>query len=202
MEQKKRRGAKWWLFRIAAFFVCVYVVLVLIRVRGLFQEEETQKQVEKIHSIRLTQSDVDGTKRPPVPDQAINNSTIEGVDSNENYIRDDVELYILDAYTNLNERSAWLQWAKNNQVILLLSNSKEAYKAAAQELGRAGACVVSVYKNLGTKPSWEILKEEMNKIEGFVFNNESRAMAVEEVFKNDSSFSGGRFDAECDLPLM
>jgi hypothetical protein len=196
MEQKKRRGAKWWLFRIAAFFVCVYVVLVLIRVRGLFQEEETQKQVEKIHSIRLTQSDVDGTKRPPVPDQAINNSTIEGVDSNKNYIRDDVELYILDAYTNLNERSAWLQWAKNRQLLLLFAHNKETLKAVMEEGSRANLCLASYESK--SKAGFKQYKEQRDRLEDLVFNTKERVATKDFAYEYMSSYGGNVGSIACD----
>jgi hypothetical protein len=41
---------------------------------------------------------INGIMVPPAPDEAVNNSTIEGVDSNNNDIRDDVERFIAEEF--------------------------------------------------------------------------------------------------------
>jgi len=41
---------------------------------------------------------VNGYKLPPEPDQALNDSTLLGIDSNENGVRDDVERYVIKRY--------------------------------------------------------------------------------------------------------
>ncbi|PTB83417.1 hypothetical protein C9926_03030, partial [Sulfurovum lithotrophicum] len=43
---------------------------------------------------------VDGHVLPPEPDPAVNNSTLLGVDVNDNGVRDDVERWIYDRYKN------------------------------------------------------------------------------------------------------
>ena len=43
---------------------------------------------------------INGHQLPPEPDPTINNSTLLGIDSNDNGIRDDVEIYILQRYAD------------------------------------------------------------------------------------------------------
>ena len=44
--------------------------------------------------------EINGYKLPPKPDETLNNSTILGVDSNSNGVRDDVEIFIVKQYKN------------------------------------------------------------------------------------------------------
>jgi hypothetical protein len=199
MEQSKRRGVRWWLLRAAAFLVCLYAILVIIRVRGLFQEEETQKQVEKIHSTRLTLADVDGTRRPEKPDPLLNDATVEGVDSNHNHVRDDVELYILDTYTNQQERTAWMQWAMSNNILLDYVKDRTTLVAALTSVGRAGKCVVLVYKDMTENNTWSHIKNESEKIEDMIFNTQARVKQKEVIYKNDSSLSEEKQREPCDI---
>ncbi|WP_024955738.1 Ig-like domain-containing protein [Sulfurospirillum arcachonense] len=44
--------------------------------------------------------EINGYKLPPEPDETLNNSTLLGIDSNNNGVRDDVEIYIIKKYAN------------------------------------------------------------------------------------------------------
>ena len=60
-----------------------------------------QVKVGTIHSNTLTLSiawEVNGHVLPPEPDKTINDSTLLGVDSNDNGVRDDVERWIYEEY--------------------------------------------------------------------------------------------------------
>ncbi|WP_324172615.1 hypothetical protein [Sulfurimonas sp.] len=41
---------------------------------------------------------INGYKLPPQPDETLNNSTLLGIDSNDNGVRDDVEIFIVKKY--------------------------------------------------------------------------------------------------------
>ena len=53
------------------------------------------------NKLRITvYKDVNGYKLPPEPDETLNNSTLLGIDSNNNGVRDDVEIYIINRFKN------------------------------------------------------------------------------------------------------
>ena len=81
---------------------------------------------------------INGYILPPEPDSKINNSTLLGIDSNNNGVRDDVERYIIKTYSNENKIATEIgfQMAKAfNIVIENPSNTEETMKAldAAQD---------------------------------------------------------------------
>ncbi len=43
-------------------------------------------------------TDINSYKLPPKPDETLNNSTLLGIDSNNNGVRDDVEIWIYETY--------------------------------------------------------------------------------------------------------
>ncbi len=58
---------------------------------------------------------INGYKLPPQPDPKINNSTLLGIDSNNNGVRDDVERYIYKTYTEPLEIGIFMQSARAYQ---------------------------------------------------------------------------------------
>ena len=75
--------------------------------------------------------EINGHRLPPEPDPAINNSTILGIDSNDNGVRDDVERKIYVNYTKPIEQAFMMQDAKsypkilNNPIIAATSEEVE-----------------------------------------------------------------------------
>ena len=57
----------------------------------------------------------DGEVEPPMPDRAENDKTILGIDSNNNGIRDDVDIWINRTALDYNERMAMRQYARAEQ---------------------------------------------------------------------------------------
>ncbi len=101
------RKILWGLGILAAAFV----VLLIARVPYVLEAQKTAEAVAKIHATKLTLDDVLGKNLPPDPG-AEADKTIEGVDANQNGIRDDVELAIFNKYPNsAKTRAALLQYA-------------------------------------------------------------------------------------------
>ncbi len=61
---------------------------------------------------------VNGHVLPPEPDKALNDSTLLGIDTNNNGVRDDVERYIYETYEHPIERALLMQEMKYEQIIL------------------------------------------------------------------------------------
>ena len=72
----------------------------------VIEKQKTEEAVLRIHAQKITLDDVMGTKLPPEPSQELNDSTIEGIDANQNGIRDDVELPFSNCIQILPEQKA------------------------------------------------------------------------------------------------
>jgi len=62
---------------------------------------------------------INGHRLPPEPDETLNNSTLLGIDSNDNGVRDDVERWIYETYEEPVERGIMLQSAFAYQKVLV-----------------------------------------------------------------------------------
>ena len=62
---------------------------------------------------------INGHTLPPEPDPAINNSTLLGIDSNDNGVRDDVERWIFKTYEHPIVQAVAMQNARAFQIILV-----------------------------------------------------------------------------------
>jgi hypothetical protein len=72
---------------------------------------------------------VNGHVLPPEPDPTVNNSTLLGIDSNHNGVRDDVERWIYEEYDHPIERGIFMQSARAyNKVIVDPSKAHETVK--------------------------------------------------------------------------
>ncbi|MBA9858383.1 hypothetical protein PQH03_16130 [Ralstonia insidiosa] len=67
-------------------------------------------------------------------------STVSGIDANENGVRDDIERYIAKTYPAPAQRAAMMQYARAQQNYLLTATTPEKAKAAAQMLWQSFAC--------------------------------------------------------------
>jgi hypothetical protein len=71
------------------------------------------------NTINITvYKEINGYRLPPEPDETLNNSTILGIDSNNNGVRDDVERKIYLTYKKAIEQAYMMQGAKRFQKIL------------------------------------------------------------------------------------
>ena len=62
---------------------------------------------------------INGHILPPEPDPKINNSTLLGIDSNKNGVRDDVELWIYKNYNYRLERGIFMQNARAYNMVIM-----------------------------------------------------------------------------------
>lgn len=136
------------------------------------------KKKTKIKNIEI----VKGYKLPPEPDKALNDSTLLGIDANNNMLRDDVERWIVKQDWSPKRIAASLQKARGYQ--LTINEDIGSTDKRADLLSMSNSVLESVQ---GEKRS---LKEIINSHKLFkkkVFNTKERKIA----FKNyDRSFSG------------
>jgi len=115
---------------------------------GFYREQEkskTQQAIDQINSRKIDLSDVMGTNLPPVPDQKLNDSTIAGIDANNNGIRDDVELAIFAKYPNSAKiRAAELQYAQALQLELTRAYDSKIIIKVIGKTASATTCIDDV----------------------------------------------------------
>lgn len=183
---------KWFLITILALLV----IGVILRSIQLLKIEKTDKQVEVIHSTKITIDDVMGANLPPDPGEE-GNKTIEGVDANRNGIRDDVELAIFKEYPNsAKTRAALLQYALVGQMILSqpFVNTTIATEVI-REHGRADNCLADALVPRLTPESFREYSD-LEKIDGYEkmvddlqFNTQERKEKENNFYELVRSFS-------------
>ena len=110
----------WRFVRIPLAVVVVLLVgLTIYRFPYALEQRRAEEVVEFIRAQKITLNDVNGVNLPLAPDPAEVDATVEGVDANKNWIRDDVELAIFERYPNdARIRAAMLQYAMGLQLEL------------------------------------------------------------------------------------
>ncbi len=83
---------------------------------------------------------VNGHTLPPMPDEKINNSTLLGIDINNNGVRDDVERWIYETYKHPIERGLFMQIARAHQHILI-SDPKNALETKKKYSDPMSSCM-------------------------------------------------------------
>ena len=86
---------------------------------------------------------IGGHLLPPMPDKKLNNATLKGIDSNNNGIRDDVEIFVLKQHYKPIRRELTLVEAKFHQAILTRPSS-EAVEINAEQ-SKVSACSWYMY---------------------------------------------------------
>lgn len=181
------RIIRWPIGAVALLLLAIFLYE-LARVPGT-----TKATVEAIHSQKITMADVDGSNLPPVPDPALVDATVEGIDANGNGIRDDVELAIFAKYPNDRKvRAAALQYAKAEQRFLTDVINTPTWKAAAEELSRATACLAETEMDYA---GYVALTEY---VRGLLNNTVSRTDAYERAYKYITSH-GKASGESCDV---
>ena len=95
-----------------------FIILVIIRIPHAVNKQKTDEQIIKIHNTKLTLDDVMGKNLPPQPGVEAD-KTVQGIDANNNGIRDDVELAIFKEYPNsAKTRAVLLQYALTLQMMV------------------------------------------------------------------------------------
>ena len=137
----------WRIIRIPLVVIAVlFVGLMIYRVPVVMNRIKTDEVVKKIHAQKLTMADVLGQNLPPEPDAFLKDATIEGIDANNNGIRDDVELAIFKLHPDsARVRAAELQYAMALQIKLTEVFNTETWKISSIEDSRGYACISETY---------------------------------------------------------
>jgi hypothetical protein len=77
---------------------------------------------------------------PPDPGEA-GKQTLEGIDSDNDGVRDDLQRYIILTYSDTPTRQALAQYAKAQQSMILSSGSAEQSLNSANEIVRSVECI-------------------------------------------------------------
>ena len=173
----------------AGIVFAAYAAVVIYRIPHAIEQQKTAEVVAKIHVAKLTLEDVIGKNLPPDPGPNAD-KTVEGVDANNNGIRDDVELAIFKQYPNsAKTRAAALQYAMILQIGLTQIFNSETLVAMAQERGRAGGCLFK----LGGRDEQFI--DAVNREDSFkklILNTDARKNKLEEVYEKYMVSHGDR----------
>ena len=131
---------------------------------------------------------IDGYTLPPMPDKTLNDSTLLGIDSNNNGVRDDVEIWIYTTYDKPIERAVFMQSARAYQIVI-----QEPQKALENLLIMQAATACTAYWSLRAKREgegvWlEKFRNYSKEISPIQFNTKERFLAYE---KYNHTLSGG-----------
>ena len=125
--------------------ILIFFLLATFGFYRAYEAERTQEAIERIESRKITLADVMGDNLPPAPDKALNDSTVAGIDSNNNAIRDDVELAIFEKYPDSARiRAAMLQYAQALQLELTEVFNSETLVRILQKNSYAAICMGKV----------------------------------------------------------
>jgi len=164
--------------------VLVYIALVLYRIPTVGEKERTKDAVAYIHAQKITLSDVMGSNLPPPPNKQENDATVDGVDTNNNGIRDDVELAIFEKYPDSPRvRAAQLQYAMALQMELTKVFNSETWKAAAIESSRGFACISETHPRTDLKEYINITDARTKEVNGWMLNTPLRQTTRDRVYE-------------------
>ena len=162
---KKTKKIIGWVFIV---LFGLFVLMLLIRLPFFLQNRRTAEQVVKIHATKLTLDDVMGKNLPPDPG-ANADKTVQGIDANNNGIRDDVELAVFKAYPNsAKTRAVLLQYALSlqTQMTLPIINKETVTATVEDNDSRAHICIWS----LSSRSDMNKFITETDKNEKFIEN--------------------------------
>jgi len=163
----------------------LYIAVVIYRVPAMQDKQKTDAAVTFMFSQTLSPSAALGADLPPVPDAALNNSTLFGVDANHNGIRDDIEVAVFKLHPDsARVRAAELQYALEAQLELSSVFNQDTWVAEAKYEAHGINCLadtaVAVYPKGSTesitKPNaWRL------ETEALVFNTDARKQKRQQI---------------------
>ncbi len=180
---------------IGIVILIAFVILVIIRAFHFYNLDKTNAQVAKIHATKLQLADVLGENLPPDPGIEAD-KTIQGIDANNNGIRDDVELAIFKEYPDsAKTRAVLLQYALALQMetVQPMVNTITATEVIREE-DRAYACVGKILSvDVNNKESRDKYFEDGDKLRFFVkekqINTKERDQAQASFYENLRSYN-------------
>ena len=134
------------------------------------------------------------TSLPPDPGVA-GKQTIEGIDSDGDGVRDDVQRYIKLTYSDAPTQQALVQYAKAQQVMMLASTSKEQAIANATAIVKSIECLSSVHSDDFTEVMQATRLQLLNteaRVRAYITANSQASGAVFAVTDSEESASSCR----------
>jgi hypothetical protein len=130
--------------------------------------------------------EINGHRLPPEPDPTINNSTLLGVDVNNNGVRDDVERKIYETYDKKVNQKLMIQSAQTHQAMLADPDLiKNAYDWE-EPFNRGNGCEYYLYDEYNIS----FINNSVDLLEDNTYNTEDR---IQKYMKYNSALSGGVF---------
>ena len=182
-----------------------FVVVVIFRAFHFYNLDKTNAVVEKIHNTKLKLSDVMGENLPPDPGERADD-TVEGIDANQNGIRDDVELAIFKEYPNsAKTRAVLLQYALALQMQFTQSIvNTQTVTEALREDSRAHDCVADILvprknpESSRTSADVDKIYKFIDFVENLQINTSGREKFRDSFYKNLGSYSESENEV-CDI---
>ncbi len=188
----------WKIFKWAIFvLVGLFILLIIVRIPHYFKVQKTNDQIVKIHNTKLTMDDVEGKNLPPDPGSEAD-KTVQGIDANNNGIRDDVELAIFKEYPkSAKTRAVLLQYALALQMIFIQPFiNEEIATVLAEKDSQSYDCIGNIVPV--SDDDIFIINNYKNKIRKIQFNTEDRLKLEKEFNSKIRSFE---LKSSCDIDL-
>lgn len=128
---------------------------------------------------------------PPDPGEA-GKLTIEGIDSDNDGVRDDIQRYIALTYENESTRKALTKYAKAQQSFLLSDDNKEKAIENVKIRSKATGCLRLIH-------SFDEAYQILDEIKPTIINTKERMRAY---LSTDLLLSGGTFELPSDDELI
>lgn len=120
---------------------------------------------------------IDGDPEPAWPGEA-GMKTLEGIDSDKDGVRDDLEIFINYNYDTPDLRNAFKQYVKYEQLAMLSADDKEISNRYLHESQKAIMCIIWLQENvLKASKSTDI-------IETAIYNTKDRVIEFSKISKN------------------
>ncbi|MGB5965504.1 MAG: Ig-like domain-containing protein, partial [Sulfurimonadaceae bacterium] len=127
---------------------------------------------------------INGHQLPPEPDQAVNDSTLLGIDANNNGVRDDVERWIYKTYEHPIERGIFMQSARAYQKVIVDPSKAHETTKYIDDSYSCTIYMLNTNPSLHTKYDYVYPTTELKKIQ---FNTMQRHIAYK---RYNAQFNG------------
>ncbi len=147
----------------------------------------TKTAVRHITNTHLTMQDVTGETLPPKRTKEEYDATVEGLDENNNGIRDDVEHAIFEMSGDSSQmRAAKLQYAQAYQLLFTYVFDGDTLEAYGQKYIQSTKCIRSTMKKEGLG----LLSFKIeDPIDALILNTKSRKLSAEKHSWYDTQYS-------------
>lgn len=172
-------------------YIFVISVLLLTQSCSWF-ESDYDRLMNPIKKIKLAEKEAgkaspvfDGVVEPDFPNEKENNKTLEGVDINNDSVRDDIEIWINrtaeDEYVRI-ELKEYYQKLFAMHAVLIDPNATDGQKGELQsQVREAKTCLGTVlypHENYYLSKKIEIYRQYSNRLMDLVFNTRGRSKLV------------------------